>query len=351
MSFVGLNFGKAGNVYADLLRQAHQEKIKNNQWEAQNRIQEQQAAYQYGLPVDEDMFIPSGMQDMHPADYDAFRRSQENMPRPPNGPMGGNYQPEQDPMMIPEQDLSRDPAQFKVHNIPAPPDRNSGQLIEKGSDITEEEVSKLNKILGPIRAQEIQDKLRNRNMFDTQIRDVYASSKSDGKGNIDPYSARRIAELQDMQLKSETGGGGGRSIADAALLAMLSKRSDTTYVPPPARRAAAREPRVSPAINVLQNQIKALENKIPKAFEAILNPMDPTEISKIRGKIDAMSNAVLAISSGTMSAEQAMSQFGLNPNYSPAPKAAPKAAPKGKVINGVRYETEADFKKAKKAGK
>lgn len=318
MSFVGLDFGRAGNVYADLLRQAHQERIKQQQWEAQNRIQNQQAAALYDMPIDEEYYAPA------PIDIPLQAT-----------PIQGQVVEEQFPISaMPVQ--MQEPAMIEP---PMPMDRTpqgSREPAQKKPGLTGADVGQAAEALSPLRREQVQAQMQTKAIFDDIIQKTLTTAPKTSDGRIHPGTLRRIRELQDMQLKALTSD--GRGLYDAAMLAALGNVSKGQAAP--SGRGAA--PRATEREKSIRRQIQDLMKARTNLPTALADPFRKRQYEQMYGAkgADLLTRAQESIDTQIANLEAALGE-------SPRAASQPKAPPAGRDLVGDLAKKLLEKKKAK----
>ena len=251
MSFVGLDFGRAGNVYADLLRQAHQERIKQQQWEEQNRINQQQAGALYGYPLGEDYFMA--------LPFDESTLSQGTIDatvvegRDPANDAEANLLANDLAAGLVGQKKTQLPTGPRVQGSLSVPDQPFKGNPQKSPGGTQLNVGGALSTVDPIRVLEEQEAGRIASIFDKEIAGIVSQAKKVGlvkDGKAHPSVVRQIQELREQRLKAMTGG--GRSLYDLALLEAMRQQR-------PVQSRASSKPKKDPRVVALDEKISSLQ--------------------------------------------------------------------------------------------
>jgi hypothetical protein len=276
MSFIGLDFGKAANIYADLLRQAHEEKIKQKQWEQQYALQRQQAASLYGFPVEEEYYVPAAIPPMLVGN--------ESLPPGHYSNQGGR---------IPQSDIGQEviPSQNEpaLSNINRAPDASSR---ESAIQMSPQKLNQVQETLKPLRREDEIKRQKITSAYDEAIINLVRSAQMSGKmtsdGRVSPDVARRLDELQQLKLKALDGY--DRSLYEQAMLAAIREGSKT-----PPRERVGRNLREESLLNQIRDLKKAKVN-LPslisdpfkrRGYEKLYGVKGPELLKVAEDRIDA----------------------------------------------------------------
>jgi hypothetical protein len=276
MSFIGLDFGKAANIYADLLRQAHEEKIKQKQWEQQYALQRQQAASLYGFPVEEEYYVPAAIPPMLVGN--------ESLPPGHYSNQGGR---------TPQSDIGQEaiPSQNEpaLSNINRAPDASSR---ESAIQMDSKKLNQVQETLKPLRREDEIKRQKITSAYDEAIINLVRSAQMSGKmtsdGRVSPDVARRLDELQQLKLKALDGY--DRSLYEQAMLAAIREGSKT-----PPRERVGRNLREESLLNQIRDLKKAKVN-LPslisdpfkrRGYEKLYGVKGPELLKVAEDRIDA----------------------------------------------------------------